>query len=97
MFSRPFAARGLEGGTARVHGLHLPCAASGVQGEAAGVGEDVEDPAGGVPPRSEVVLALVEEAACLLPAPQVRLVAHGTLADDDRLGNLAREHPHPGV
>src|SRR5215207_3809516 len=91
------AARRLERGAARVYDLDLCGVVSGVQGKPAGVGEDVEGPARGIHSGGEVVLALVQEAARLLPAPQVRLVVHRAFANDDGLGDLTREGPHPGV
>ena len=65
----------------------------GVQGEATGVGENVEDTTGvtSIGGGGEVILALVEEAAGLLARPQMRVVAHLSLAHYYRFGDFAGE------
>src|SRR5262249_57913185 len=61
----------------------------GVDAEAAGEAEAVEDArAGRQPAYQRAVLSLIEEEPGLLPAAHVHAKAHAALLDDDRVGGL---------
>ncbi len=70
-----------------------------MQGEAADVGENVEDPVGApkVACGGEMVLALVEKAAGLLAAPERRPVADGAFPRDHALGDGTGEDTDPDL
>src|SRR5918997_5310168 len=65
-----------------------------MQGEAAGVGENIENAAPRVVPSGKVVLPLVEKATGFLSRPGLCVVAHRSLAHDHALRHLATENSY---
>src|SRR5258706_1205724 len=82
-----------EGFPGSVHRQHLGRHGRDLEGEAAVVGEAVEDAAMGVHAGGRVVFALVEEEACLLTVVEVGQVDDTVLLDLDLLGHVPEEKP----
>ena len=100
-FARPLQRRvrlhALQGLGREVDRRHLVRLPRDLQREAAVVGEAVEHAPAGVLPRRQVVLALVEEEAGLLPLAQVHPEPHVAFRHLDGLGHLAVERPTPSA
>ena len=82
-------ANALDGIGRDVERLRFRTRARQAQCEAAVVAETVKQPSARVASRRLAVLALIEKEAGLLSLPKVDVVFDGSLANEDRIGNLA--------